>query len=178
MDVDRTAVKRLADMCAVYRMYDTQERPIYIGMTGDLQKRISTHSDRRWFPLVTTITLEWFPTRAAARVAEQEAIRAERPYYNIASKPVRSPQRRQPRPAVAVTLLNAGQLVSLAEAVAAGIVPYSLGAMRQCRWRDPEAFPEVKGHRPRGEKLYEAASLAAYCAARVDRRRARRGGAA
>jgi hypothetical protein len=79
--------RRLADMQAVYRMFDSQGHLLYIGVTGDLGKRLGQHLDRRWFPLVERITLEWFASRAAALVAERRAICAEHPRYNLDRTP-------------------------------------------------------------------------------------------
>lgn len=76
--------RRLADMHAVYRMFDGSARLLYVGRTGRAGERFGDHSVKRWFPLVANITLEWFPTKAAADVAERRAIKRERPRYNIA----------------------------------------------------------------------------------------------
>lgn len=98
--------RRLADMHALYRMFDDRDRLLYIGITGDLGKRLGQHSFKRWFPLVQRITLEWLPNRAAALVAERRAISAEHPRYNLAvlqapkppPKKARRPAPRKPEP--------------------------------------------------------------------------------
>jgi predicted GIY-YIG superfamily endonuclease len=93
-DIDPRDVRRMADMHAVYRMFDGEGRLLYIGRTGDAGRRFGDHTAKRWFPLVETIKLEWLPTEAAAVLAERRAIRAERPRYNIAETPKsRSPVR-------------------------------------------------------------------------------------
>jgi len=80
-------VRRLADMHAVYRMYDHSGRLLYIGMSGRAGRRFDEHAKKRWFPLVSTITLEWHDTHAAAVLAEKRAIADEQPRYNIAGSP-------------------------------------------------------------------------------------------
>ena len=37
-----------------------------------------------WWPLVTSVTFEKYPSEAEVRAAETQAIKAERPAYNIA----------------------------------------------------------------------------------------------
>lgn len=95
--------RRFAEMHALYRMYDERGRVLYIGITGDLGKRLGEHSVKRWYPLVEKITLEWLPTRAAAMLAEKRAILAERPRYNLAGtkppKPAKKPAPEPPQPA-------------------------------------------------------------------------------
>lgn len=76
--------RRFAEMHALYRMYDERGRLLYVGITGDLGKRLGQHSFKRWFPLVEKITLEWKETRASALLSESRAIVAERPRYNKA----------------------------------------------------------------------------------------------
>ncbi len=83
-EIDPRDVRRMADMHAVYRMRDATDRLLYIGRTADAGRRFGDHSMKRWFPLVETIRLEWFPTEAAAILAERRAIQREHPRYNIA----------------------------------------------------------------------------------------------
>lgn len=100
-DLDPRIVRRLADMNAVYRMYGHGGELLYVGMTGQM-RRFDDHAMKRWFPLVSRITLEWHPTEAAARVSERRAIRAERPRYNIAETPKAGRSRAQSAPLRAV----------------------------------------------------------------------------
>lgn len=92
-----TDARRFADMCALYRFYDESGRLLYVGMTGNLPQRIADHEVKRWYTLVAEIKIEWFPHKAAARLAERRAISGERPRYNIADrKPPSEPKK--PRP--------------------------------------------------------------------------------
>ncbi len=83
VDVEAHVVRCLAEMHAVYRMFDKERNLLYVGVTGDAGQRFGDHSMKRWFPLVATIELEWYPTRKAAGRAEDEAILREKPRYNI-----------------------------------------------------------------------------------------------
>lgn len=82
-DIGLDALRRMADMHAVYRMFDANGKVLYIGISGVVGRRFDQHSQKVWFPQVSTITLEWFPTKAAAVLAERHAILAERPRYNV-----------------------------------------------------------------------------------------------
>lgn len=77
-------IAAVVKMHAVYRMYDRTGRLLYVGVTGSLGKRLDDHAEKRWFPLVRDIRLEWFPDRSAAEDAESAAIRDEGPEYNVA----------------------------------------------------------------------------------------------
>lgn len=94
-EIDPGVVRRLTDMHAVYRMLDGAGRLIYIGRTGRAG-RFDEHAVKRWFPLITTITLEWHDTLAQAKLAENRAIAAEHPRENRTGKPKVAAQRRQP----------------------------------------------------------------------------------
>jgi len=82
-DIDPRVIRRLADMHAVYRMWGHAGELLYIGKTGHLH-RFDDHAVKRWFPMVSRITLEWHETEASAAVNERRAIQTERPRYNIA----------------------------------------------------------------------------------------------
>lgn len=107
--MDLHAIHLIAEMHAVYRMFDEERNLLYIGRTGNAGKRFGDHNTKRWFPLVATIELEWHPTHAVAVAAEERAILAEQPRYNVIGKMPESrravPPRRRPksacRPAVA-----------------------------------------------------------------------------
>lgn len=85
-DIDLGAIRRLADLHAVYRMFDGEGHLLYVGMTGHA-RRFDDHGVKRWFPAVATITLEWHSTEASARVAERRIIETEHPRYNLACTP-------------------------------------------------------------------------------------------
>jgi hypothetical protein len=80
-------LNQVAVMQAVYRMFDASGNLLYVGVTGNINNRFGSHMDKRWFPLVTNISLEWFPTRAQAEIAERRAIERELPRLNVQHKP-------------------------------------------------------------------------------------------
>jgi predicted GIY-YIG superfamily endonuclease len=155
---DYQAVQRVADMHAVYRMFSATGRLLYVGVSSNLTSRLASHADKRWFPLVATIRLQWFPTRDAAEVAEKEAIRIERPEINI----VGTPKSVRKAPPLSVGLDEALKMgtVSLGEAVSLNILRCSLDAARKRAHRDP-AHP-----RPVGKNglalIYDVAELHTY----------------
>jgi len=80
----------------VYRCYDTADRLLYIGATGDVDGRLyhltslcnaSKGPGGELRRRMVRHTDEAFPDRRAAFDAERAAIRAERPELNIQSLP-------------------------------------------------------------------------------------------
>lgn len=68
---------------SVYRMYDSAGTLLYVGCTGHLPVRLDQHrQDKPWWAGVSTVEVEHFPNFAAARAAEAQAIRDERPVHN------------------------------------------------------------------------------------------------
>ena len=72
----------------VYRVFSHDGTLLYIGSTIDLEGRFVRHSTHSgWFREVRLITIEQHPALEAARAAEDAAIVAEDPKYNIAGTP-------------------------------------------------------------------------------------------
>jgi hypothetical protein len=167
--IDEEAIKHAAEMQAVYRMFDANGELLYVGVSANMGVRIAGHSEKRWFPLVTTIRLEWFPTRAAAEAAEAKAIRTERPQINIAGQPRSALARRRapgaPRAPIAYDPDEALKLgsVSLSEAVSLRVLRCTLGAARMASHRP--GFPPPIGKRDRSN-LYDVAELQAFASRR------------
>jgi predicted GIY-YIG superfamily endonuclease len=73
---------------ALYRLYDTDDRLLYIGVTKDPPARFAAHrSDKPWWPHVARREMTWWPTRHKACEAESAAIRSEAPLHNRAGTP-------------------------------------------------------------------------------------------
>jgi len=53
-----------------------------VGISLSAVGRTARHRKSKWYPLISTITIENFPSRQAAAVAEMEAITCENPKYN------------------------------------------------------------------------------------------------
>jgi len=71
------------DGCLLYRMYDREERLVYVGITQSPDSRLYQHRRRPWYPWVARIDGCSYPSREAAREAELKAIRTEHPAVNI-----------------------------------------------------------------------------------------------
>lgn len=68
---------------ALYRLYDANDRLLYVGITSNPTTRLGRHSrDKPWWPDVDRHTLEWFETRKSAERVEKAEIEDERPHYN------------------------------------------------------------------------------------------------
>lgn len=71
----------------LYRCFDDTGRLIYVGSTRNLAQRLDLHRDRSWWAQqVRRVVARVLPTSSAAHAAEIEAIRAERPRWNVASR--------------------------------------------------------------------------------------------
>jgi predicted GIY-YIG superfamily endonuclease len=83
---------------ALYRMRSADGTLLYVGITAYLLARIKQHAkDKRWWDEVAAIAVEHFPTRNEVEMAELEAIRSERPTYNVRDNP-NAPRPRRPPP--------------------------------------------------------------------------------
>jgi predicted GIY-YIG superfamily endonuclease len=67
----------------VYRLFDSGSTLLYIGSTGNVERRLQQHSaDQPWWPRVTRVELEHFANRSDALDAEGRAIFHEKPRFN------------------------------------------------------------------------------------------------
>lgn len=83
----------------LYRMRDLSGRLLYIGVTNGGLRRFMEHSkDKTWWREVDTINVEHVHcSRQSIEMLEREAIRSERPIYNVAhnSEPLPATVRRK-----------------------------------------------------------------------------------
>lgn len=74
------------DPVAVYRLFDSSDDLLYVGISNDPDERWRAHRwgpDRMpWVEQVGRRTVEWQTSRAAALEMEAQAIKSERPKYN------------------------------------------------------------------------------------------------
>jgi predicted GIY-YIG superfamily endonuclease len=94
------AIEIDGDPTAVYRLFSADGTLLYVGVTRDIAVRFSSHEqDKRWWPQVARKTMTWYGSRDEALTAEDAAIAAESPAYNIAGVPRErdDPQRRTPQ---------------------------------------------------------------------------------
>lgn len=68
---------------ALYRYYDAEDLPLYIGISGRLRERERSHiKSSSWMDFVARSTVERFPSREEADLAERAAIKEELPLFN------------------------------------------------------------------------------------------------
>lgn len=68
----------------LYRFFDIDEVLLYVGITNNPARRWAKHEkDKSWWLEVTDIQLEHFNSREEVEKAEIEAIKNEKPLYNI-----------------------------------------------------------------------------------------------
>lgn len=78
--------------CELYRHFGADGSLLYVGISTRTVIRLSQHKHcSTWFSEIATITIERFPCRADALVAERAAVIGERPKYNKVWKPVEVP---------------------------------------------------------------------------------------
>lgn len=81
----------------VYRVFDADDRLIYIGATCNLEQRLIYHSTQAWWwSLAARISDEPHVDMDTAFQAEWAAIAAESPAFNIAKRPGKTPKRPYP----------------------------------------------------------------------------------
>jgi predicted GIY-YIG superfamily endonuclease len=69
---------------SLYRFYNAAGKLLYIGITNSPKARFADHRKKKsWWPEVAVREICHYPTRTAVLVAEQAAIKAERPVHNV-----------------------------------------------------------------------------------------------
>lgn len=69
---------------ALYRHFDESGALLYVGISLSAMQRMEQHRDRSgWFDQIANVKIERYPTRQDALRAEENAIRSERPKYNV-----------------------------------------------------------------------------------------------
>jgi predicted GIY-YIG superfamily endonuclease len=67
---------------AVYRVYDSADALLYVGVTASPQRRILRHRRAAWWTQAAYIEWEFFVTYGTAVDAERDAILTESPMHN------------------------------------------------------------------------------------------------
>jgi hypothetical protein len=92
---------------ALYRLFDAEGRLLYVGVAFNPEVRWKDHAkDKPWWGDVERKTVAWCETRTDALLDEAEAIRTERPLYNVKDSNV--PRSTGPRPHAAVRVAPTG----------------------------------------------------------------------
>lgn len=85
---------------SLYRHFADNGSLLYVGISLSWPARTKAHaSGSRWFDQVTKVEIEHFPTREAALDAEREAIKRERPAFNIVHNGRTATPRKMRKPA-------------------------------------------------------------------------------
>lgn len=67
----------------VYRFYDADLKPLYIGITHGGMERWDQHRKRsEWWPLAEYVAVSFYESHDAVKIAEKVAIRQEQPRFN------------------------------------------------------------------------------------------------
>lgn len=70
--------------CYLYRHFDIRRRLLYVGISLRALSRLDQHRIASlWFDQIAHVTIERFPDRDSAMVAEKAAIKIENPLFNI-----------------------------------------------------------------------------------------------
>lgn len=76
--------KTNARLYQVYRYFAADGTLLYIGSSFNAVKRAFEHKRHsHWYPKAVRIEMQTFPSRAAMRTAETQAIKSERPKHNV-----------------------------------------------------------------------------------------------
>lgn len=69
---------------ALYRLFGEGDVLLYIGISNSFGRRWHQHEQAKpWWHKVRRQTIDWCPSREEAEAAEEAAIKAERPRYNV-----------------------------------------------------------------------------------------------
>lgn len=80
----RIGENRQVDRTSLYRHFAGDGTLLYVGISLSWPARTKAHAGgSRWFDQVAKVEIEWFDTREAAIESEREAIKHERPRFNI-----------------------------------------------------------------------------------------------
>lgn len=83
-DIEYIPVNKNVKNQVLYRMFDVDGRLLYVGISSNAQHRFRQHFSRQpWAKEVCNIKVEFFPCRESVEIAEREAIRREKPKYNV-----------------------------------------------------------------------------------------------
>jgi hypothetical protein len=99
---------------ALYRLFGTNDELLYVGITLSPAARLKEHSWRKpWWPEVQRHEIEWHENWHAAAAAEQAAIEAEGPKYNISKRLDPGPDARRQVPQTALEAARAAYVASV-----------------------------------------------------------------
>jgi hypothetical protein len=114
----------------VYRLFDADDRLLYVGRSISFLTRLSNHETKPWWRASVRVTLEHFDSVEEAASGEARAIASESPVHNIARpKGTRSRRPREHYSMSPVDCRNCGK--STRPSLPRG-VPFRPDAMEPC----------------------------------------------
>lgn len=72
---------------ALYRAYGLDGRLLYVGISKDVELRMTRHQRHYWYWDVYAVDVEFWPHWYRAKLAEEQAIKSEWPLWNISQSP-------------------------------------------------------------------------------------------
>jgi hypothetical protein len=83
-EIPQKPAEVLDGLTCLYRHFSSDGRLLYVGVSLDAVRRLVRHREKsHWFNQIATVTIERYPSRAAALQAERLAIEDEKPIYNV-----------------------------------------------------------------------------------------------
>jgi hypothetical protein len=131
---------------ALYRLYDDNDRLLYVGVTHSLSNRFGQHAEGKpWWPQVRRRTAAWYEDRKQVLAAEARAIMDEEPLYNTKGRRKKAgpqPDRHKRNP-LAVRLPEDLEKWLKEHAVATG-QPFNAIVVTACRDYQRENMPPAE----------------------------------
>ena len=66
----------------LYKIFDTNNQLIYVGMTDNIARRFIQHQNKEWFKLMTRFESFAFESKEKCKEAEADEIASSNPIYN------------------------------------------------------------------------------------------------
>jgi hypothetical protein len=99
--MSRTATELETETHGLYRFWDSAGRLLYVGISVNPLSRFDQHrAEKPWWDDIASVTIERYPNRSEVLDAEREAIRSEKPAFNVThntSRPTRARAQSAPR---------------------------------------------------------------------------------
>lgn len=149
-DISETVKHVTKDKCQLYRHFDKDDILLYVGISLSTVNRLSQHREvSPWFDQITRVTIEHYQSRQEALAMERQAIKNEKPKFNLRNnKEVKdifdSERIRQSRIYSLQKIVNFEFLYSVDEAAAA----LNVGRMQVVRLIDDGKLSFVEFQKP------------------------------
>lgn len=69
-------------MFCLYKLYSSENKLLYVGITKSITNRLAQHNNRTWYKEIARIDTKLFLTRKECLEAEKETIKTENPIFN------------------------------------------------------------------------------------------------